>query len=144
MITERQKRLLEFLKRNDDIYVSQYEISRNLPYLYFYDGTPEDFHDSKARLWITADIRAINADKAVEAIILSNSKGIKIATKEEFEQGMRAEFAAIFRRLKRAYEKAKKGANSGQLEFDGDLNIGEYKVFKDMLERNGENERKEE
>lgn len=144
MATERQKRLLEFLKDNDDIYLSQYEISRQLPWLYFYDGEQEDFHNSKARHWITDDIRAINADKSIEAIILSNGKGVKIATKEEFEQGMRAEFAAIFRRLKRAYEKAQKGAKSGQLEFDGNLNISEYNAFKNMFERNGTNERKEE
>lgn len=143
MITERQKKLLEFLKENDDIYLSQYDISRQLPWLYFYDGAPEDFHNAKARHWITNDIRAINADKSIKALILSNGKGIKIATKEEFEQGMRAEFAAIFRRLKRAYEKARKGAKCGQLEFDGDMNISEYKVFKNMFEGNGENERKE-
>lgn len=144
MITERQKKLLEFLKQNDDIYLSQYDISRHLPWLYFYDGEQEDFHNSKARHWITADIRDINADNSVEAIILSNGRGIKIATKAEFEQGMRAEFAAIFRRLKRAYEKARKGAKSGQFGFDGNMNISEYKVFKDMFEEYGENERKEE
>lgn len=144
MITERQKKLLEFLKNNDDEYLSQYTISQVLPWLYFYDGEQEDFHNSKARHWITDDIRAINADSSVEALILSNGKGVKIATKEEFERGMRAEFAAIFRRLKRAYAKARKGAKNGQFEFDGDMKISEYKAFKDMFEGNGENERKEE
>lgn len=142
MITERQKKLLEFLKRNDEEFISQYEISRKLPWLYFYDGGTEEFHNSKARHKITTDIRAINADNSVEAIILSNGKGVKVATKEEFERGMRAEFAAIFRRLKRAYAKAKKGATSGQFELDGDMNIKEYRVFKDIFE--GEYERKEE
>lgn len=143
MITERQKRLLEFLKMNDDTYLSQYDISRQLPYLYFYDGEQEDFHNAKARHWITDDIRAINADHSIEAIILSNGRGVKIATKEEFEQSIKAELAAIFRRLKRAYAKARKGANSGQLGFDGNLSINEYRVFKDLFERNGENEQKE-
>ena len=142
MITERQIRLLEFLKNNDDEYLSQYEISRQLLWLYFYDGGIEEFHNSSARQYLTADIRAINADTSVSALILSNSKGIKIATKEEFEQGMRSEFAAIFRRLKRAYAKAQKGAKSGQFEFDSNMNISEYKVFDYVLERNGKNERK--
>lgn len=138
MITERQKKLLEFLKKNDDAFLSQYEISCQLPWLYFYDGGAEEFHDSKARQWITSDIRAINADSTVEAIILSNCRGVKIATQAEFERGMRAEFAAIFRRLKRAYAKARKGGKSGQFEFDKDMNISEYKVFKDIIEKENE------
>lgn len=138
MITERQKKLLEFLKKNDDEFLSQYEISRQLPHLYFYDGGTEEFHDSNARKWLTKDIRAINADNAVEAIILSSSRGVKIATREEFERGMRAEFAAIFRRLKRAYAKARKGAKCGQFEFDKDFNINEYKVFNDIIEKENE------
>jgi hypothetical protein len=144
MITERQKELLEFLKNNDDKYLSQYQISRQLPWLYFYEGEQEDFHNSKARHRITADIRDINADNSIGAIVLSNGRGIKIATKEEFERGMKSEFSAIFRRLKRAYAKARKGEKCGQFEFDGNLNIGEYKIFKDVFERNNDNERKEE
>lgn len=139
MITERQKNLLDFLKQNDDVYLSQYEISQSLPMYYFYDGEPEDFHNSKARLWITADIRNINIDATIEAIILSNSKGVKIATQEEFEHGMKAEFSAIFRRLKRAYEKARKGNKNGQFAFDDKSNISEYTVFKNLLESNAKN-----
>ena len=134
MITTRQNTLLEFLRRNQNKYLSQYEISQALPKYYFYDGEPDDFHNSKARLRITADIRNINLDTTVNSLILSNSRGVKIATQEEFEQGMKAEFSAIFRRLKRAYEKARKGTNNGQLEFDENSNIREYKIFRDFFD----------
>lgn len=140
MITARQEKLLEFLRSNDNEYMSQYGISQALPHLYFYEGDAENFHNSKARQLLTRDIRAINADEAVKSIIVSGKQGVKIATNEEFVRGMKLEFASIFRRLKRAYGKARKGDTNGQFEFDTDLNIVESTVFKEH--KKGESKQK--
>ena len=129
MITDRQRSLLDLLRENEDTYISQYEISQRLPNCYFYNEAPDKFHDSQARYRMTADIRTINSDNTVESIIISNSKGVKIATQEEFERRMELEFASIFRRLKRAYDKARKGAKNGQLRFKEDGSIEENKIF---------------
>lgn len=136
MITDRQRSLLDLLRENEDTYISQYEISQRLPNCYFYNEAPDKFHDSQARYRMTADIRSINGDAAVESIILSNSNGVKIANQEEFERGMKAEFASIFRRLKRAYEKARKGAKDGQFKYtdeNGDWVIEESKIFSNKV-----------
>lgn len=137
MITDRQRSLLDLLRENEDTYISQYEISQRLPNCYFYNEAPDKFHDSQARYRMTADIRNINSDSSVDSIILSNCNGVKIATQEEFERGMKAEFSAIFRRLKRAYDKAKKGAKNGQFQYkdeNGEWVIEESKIFSEVRE----------
>jgi len=129
MLTARQSALFALLCNSKDGYLTQYQISQLLPRLYRFDGTKNDFHDSKARLRIMFDIRKINADPDVPALVISNSHGVKIADEDESRAGMRSEYAAIFRKLKRAYEKERKIARDGQLVFapNGDMTV--YRIF---------------
>jgi hypothetical protein len=108
-----------------------------LPAVYPFDGVKEEFHDSKARQRIMFDIRNINADPDVPAVIVSNAKGIKIANEAETRASMRSEYAAIFRKLKRTYAKERKVSHDGQLVFapNGDMTV--YKIF-DALAEGGE------
>lgn len=118
MLTQRQKDLYEYLlKQNNFMYQDEIAFYSGLYTTYLVDATGSNFHDSPARHAITNDIRAINNSDEVDKIIISTPYGIKIATEEEFKQYIDAEFAAIFRKLKRTYAKAKKANLDGQYNF---------------------------
>lgn len=137
MLTPRQSALFSLLRENQDQYLTQYQISQMLSNLYFFDGEQKDFHDSKARQRIMFDIRNINTDPDIPAVVVSNANGVKIANEEESKASMRSEYAAIFRRLRRAYAKERKITRDGQLVFapNGDMTV--YKIF-DALSEGGE------
>lgn len=120
MLTQRQKDLYEYLLENRYHFESEFDIAYRTELYgksYKIDELFDKFHDSTVRHQLTRDIRAINESGEVDKIIISTSLGIKIATEEEFKQYIDAEFAAIFRKLKRTYAKAKKANLDGQYNF---------------------------
>lgn len=114
-LNSRQWALYTYLKERGDEWTLQADIAAALPEYYF--GTPKDFHDSPARMQMTADIRAINDSAVIQKVIISSSKGIKIANSEEFDRYIRKEIMAAVRRLMRAKYKAQKGSRDGQMRF---------------------------
>jgi hypothetical protein len=143
MLTPRQSALFSLLRENQDQYLTQYQISQMLSNLYFFGGEQKDFHDSKSRLRIMKDIRKINDDPDIPAIVVSNANGVKIANEAESKASMKAEYAAIFRKLRRAYAKERKITRDGQLVFapNGDMTV--YKIFDALSEEGGDNEQTE-
>lgn len=77
------------------------------------------YHNSAARRLLTSDIEAINASESFQKIIVSGSRGIKLATEEDFDKFLHAEFREIFRKLKRVRRIAKKGSRNQQLDLEG-------------------------
>lgn len=114
-LTARQWELYNLLKNNPDKYFQQEEIAALLNDFYPSGADAPNFHDSAARVQITNDIRAINNSDVIQKIIITNSFGVKLASKEEFEKYINAQFAAIFRRLERTRKKAKKAGLDGQM-----------------------------
>lgn len=111
-LNSRQWELYRFLKERGDEWTLQADIAAALPEYYF--GTSKDFHDSPARMQMTADIRAINDSSVIQKVIIASSKGIKLANSEEFDRYIRKEIMAAVRRLMRAKYKASKGDMDGQ------------------------------
>lgn len=107
--------LYNLLKNNPDRYMTQLDIVYSLREYYDTSFTDAQFHDSAARHLLTNDIRAINKSDVVQKIIISTSRGIKIASRAEFEKYINAEFASIFRRLARTRQKARKAGLDGQM-----------------------------
>lgn len=134
-LNSRQFALYNLLKNNPDRRFKQNEIAERLAE--FYPPTPaEGFHDSAARLLITADIRAINNSDVIQKIIISNRHGVKLASREEFEKYIKAEFAAVFRRLERVRKKARKGGLDGQMKITlGDRERDTVEAFTDGINR---------
>ena len=114
MLTPRQWDLYNFLKEQGDKWTTQLDIAYALDNWYSCDFENEKFHDSRARLQITMDIRAINDSDTIQKIIISSSKGVKIANESEFERYINKEIGAVIRRLNRARKKAKKAGMNGQ------------------------------
>lgn len=112
-LNTRQWKLYNFLKARGNYYAKQIDVARSFSEYYYFDEK-ENFHDSQARLLMTKDIRAINDSGIIQKIIISNSKGIKLSTEDEFMRYIRSEFGAIFRKLNRTRRKAGKAARNGQ------------------------------
>lgn len=137
-LTPRQWELYNLLKEKGDEWTFQATLAAEIPE-YNYDGN-EDFslfHDCPARLQMTADIRAINDSNVIQKVIISSSKGIKLANKEEFDRYIRKEIMAAVRRLMRAKHKAEKGNRDGQMRLVFNSERDTVKAFIDSDEAFG-------
>lgn len=133
-LNSRQWALYNLLKNNPDTYFKQIDIVYELKEYYrFTDNI--NFHDSNARITLTKDIRSINESSVIQKIIISNQKGVKLASREEFEQYIRAEYAMIFRKLKRTRQKARKAGLDGQMRFTARQERNTVEAFVDEVNR---------
>lgn len=137
-LNPRQWAVYNLLKNNPDRYMTQQEICYALPnhYISFEEEKKEiPFHDSTARHLLTKDIRTINESETIQKIIISNRNGVKIASSAEFEQYINAEFAAIFRKLARTRQKAKKAGLDGQMRLVLGSERDTIEAFADSINR---------
>ena len=115
----RQEHLYVFLSRRGNQWTSMEQTTDSIPlYPAFFRGT---YHNSTARRMLTADIEAINHSSKYDKIIISGSRGIKLATEKEFDKFLRAEFSEIFKKLKRVRRIARKGSHDQQLDLEGKI-----------------------
>lgn len=143
-LTPRQWALYRFLKEQGDQWTNQitaavriWEMSGGEHYGDM--GIPfKAFHDSPARMQMTADIRAINDSDVIQKVIISSGKGIKIANQAEFERYIRKEIGAAIRKLLRAKRKAAKGKLDGQMRFVFNSERDTVKSFIDSDKATGE------
>jgi hypothetical protein len=117
-----QKKLYEFLLEQGDKYTSQAEIAREL-FREFGNGEcfiePKDYHNTSERIDLLRCKQSINDSADFEKIIISNSKGMKIATEEEAERYLANQYNALFRKLKRIRTMERKCNLHNQMDFDG-------------------------
>lgn len=118
----RQIRLYVYLLDKGDQWTSQENVAYDLSEYYGYYES-DNFHDTYCRMLITNDIRKINESNEVEKIIISSSKGIKLANEEEFAKYISKQYASVFRRLKRVRDKEKKGKAHYNITFDENAEI---------------------
>lgn len=134
-LNARQWALYNLLKNNPDRYLTQISIAYGLREFYDTSFYNDQFHDSATRHLITKDIRAINNSDVIQKVIISNSKGVKIASSAEFEQYINAEFASIFRKLARTRLKAKKAGLDGQMRIVLGQERDTIEAFADSINR---------
>ena len=134
-LNPRQWALYNLLKNNPDRYFTQIEIAYGLRDFYDTSFYNDQFHDSATRHLLTKDIREINNSDVIQKIIISTPKGVKIASSEEFEKYINAEFAAIFRKLARTRQKAKKAGLDGQMRIVLGCERDTVEAFTDSINR---------
>lgn len=134
-LNSRQWAVYNLLKNNPDRYMTQQEVVFALQQWFSLDFTQDTFHDSKARHTLTKDIRAINSSDVIQKIIIANRRGVKIASSEEFALYINSEFAAIFRRLARTRQKAKKAGLDGQMRIVMGSERDTVEAFADSINR---------
>ena len=115
----RQEALYSFLLQRGDKWTSMEQTTDSIPlYPTYYRGT---YHNSTTRRLLTRDIEAVNSSDHFEKIIVSGSKGIKLANENDFEKFLKTEFGEIFRKLKRVRWIAKKGSRDQQIDLEGQV-----------------------
>lgn len=134
-LNPRQWAVYNLLKNNPDRYLTQLQIVYALKEYYDTSFYNDQFHDSKARHQLTKDIRTINESEVIQKIIISTPRGVKIASRAEFEQYINAEFAAIFRKLARTRQKAKKAGLDGQMRIVLGSERDTIEAFADSVNR---------
>lgn len=118
----RQRALYEYLSEVGDNWTPQVQVARDL-YEHFGNAEcclePKEYHDSTERLFLSRCISEINFSPEFEKIIISSSKGIKLANEEEFDRYIKGQYKSAIRKLARVYAMAKKGNRHGQIDFGG-------------------------
>ena len=118
----RQRALYEYLLQKGDTYTSQAEIARDL-FEYYGNGEcclePKDYHNTSERIDLLRCKQSINDSADFEKIIISNSKGMKIATEEEAERYLENQYKALFRKLRRLRTMERKCNLHNQITVDG-------------------------
>ena len=118
----RQRALYDYLIENGDEWKSQADIARELSQYYgngecFFE--PKEYHNSTERLLLLADLQELRVNPEFEKLVISSSKGVKIASEEEFDRYIKSQYNATIRKLARIYKMAKKGNRNGQIDFGG-------------------------
>lgn len=134
-LNARQWAVYNLLKNNPDKYLTQISIAYALKEYYDTSFYNDQFHDSPTRHLLTKDIRTINESEVIQKIIISNSKGVKIASSAEFEKYISAEFASIFRKLARTRQKAKKAGLDKQMRIVLGNERDTIEAFADSINR---------
>lgn len=134
-LNSRQWAVYNLLKENPDRYMTQLEIVYGLREYYNTTFSDDQFHDSSARMMLTKDIRTINKSDVIQKIVISNRRGVKIANEAEFTQYINSEFAAIFRKLARTRQKAKKAGLDGQMRIVLGNERDTIEAFADSINR---------
>ena len=123
---DRQRALYEYLLSRNGEWVSQAEIARS-DELYEYYGNgecclePREYHNTTERVLLLADLQEIKTNPEFEKLVISSSKGVKIATESEFDRYIKAQYKSAIRKLARVYAMAKKGNRDGQIGIDGNV-----------------------
>lgn len=116
-LNTRQWKLYQYIKEysQNDEWKNRKNIQDDL--IDIYPRTSKNiFNDSGLRL-MTKDIQAINANDIPHKVILcDSSKGIKMATKREYNNILKNEKISILSQLKRYNEKIKKISLNGQIK----------------------------
>jgi hypothetical protein len=115
--TARQEALYRFLLSRGNKWTSMERCTDTVKeYPAFFNV--KSYHNSGARRLLTADIAAINASDDFEKIIISGSRGVKLATEEEFAKFLGAELREVFAKLSRIRKLSKKGSRNLQMDLE--------------------------
>lgn len=126
MSNYRQDALYAFLAAQED-WTPLREVAWSLKDIYGRGWGSGGFHNSGIRRMITDDIEQINRSDEYDMIIISGTRGIKLATREEFMRWAAAEYAEIFRKLDRVRHLTEKAG------MDGQLRLLEEATFRDVF-----------
>lgn len=117
MLNTRQWKLYEYLKKNSDRYVNREEILNDAVLRAYYplSKNTTQKNDRYDMRMLTADIQELKNDGTIQVVILSNkSKGIKIASEEEYYQSLLNEKISLLKRLSLNYKQMSKASLNNQ------------------------------
>lgn len=118
MVNGRKKVLLDYLlEKQSETWISKKQICEELKELYPRHLEKTTEHHSSVLKTISYDVRDINRDKDIPVIIVSCSKGYKVAPNEDAaNKFIDKELNRALKVLKRTHIMTKKVLNDGQLD----------------------------
>lgn len=81
-LNSRQWKLYVYLKKQTD-YVSLRQILKDIPEYEFNQDSKSEFNNSAARRMLTDDLQKIKEDPIIQKVLLTSSKGVKLASSME-------------------------------------------------------------
>lgn len=123
-LTPVEWKIYNYLKEHTDEWIMQEDLAISL----FYDewdnqvSKATDFHNTALRKTITNAIRNLNNSPIIQKIILSSSKGVKIANRDEVDKYIGKHINSVIARLNRLKLIAKKASRDGQYK----ITFGKY------------------
>ena len=114
---ERQQELYNLLLARGDEWSSMEFLTDSIKLYPAFFTT--NYHNSRARRMLTADIEYINNSDKYEKIIVSTSRGVKLASEKDFEKFLSSELREVFAKLKRLRKLARKGSRDQQQDLEG-------------------------
>ena len=116
---QRIAELIYFLSERGNKWTSMEQTTDSIPL--YPTLTTDVYHNSAARRLLTRDIEYINTNDVIDKIIISGSRGIKIANEDDLDEFLKAEFTEVFKKLKRLRKIAKKATHDQQISLEGKI-----------------------
>lgn len=110
-LTNRQYKLYAYLKAQTE-YKNLRDIMMETG---LYGDVVDNIHNSSGARALRKDIRSLKESNIIQYVILSNKNGIKLATKEEYEEYSKRRWRAIERVIKLQKTQDKKAGLDGQV-----------------------------
>ena len=117
---ERIAALMHYLYERGDRWTTMEQVTDSVTQYPAYFLT-KNYHNSATRRLLTKDIEYINATDVFDRIIISGSKGVKIANEEELGEWLQVEFKEVFKKLKRLRHMARKATHDQQISLEGKI-----------------------
>ena len=115
----RQEELYFFLQKRGNRWTRMEQVTDSIKlYPAFFTG---NYHNSRTRRLLTRDIETINSSDHYSKIIVSGSRGIKLASSQEFERFARSELSEVFKKLRRVRKIISKGNHDQQTTLEGEI-----------------------
>ena len=115
----RQAALYSFLLMRGNKWTSMEEVTDSISlYPAFFRSY---YHNSNARRMLSFDISQINRSSEYDKLIISNSRGIKLATESESHTFLKNEIREIFRKLAGVRAMIRKMRRNNQIDLEGQI-----------------------
>ena len=116
-LTPRHWHLYRLLRENKNSWITEHYIYKKLKRFYKeFDYNENNFHDSFSRVRIGKDILELNNSERIQKIILSSSKGVKIADRDEYKRWSDLRWSSLKRMISRLVIKDEKFKLDGQVK----------------------------
>lgn len=124
-LTPDEWKIYNYLKDHNNKWIQQEDLAYDLFYNEWLNDvkySETDFHNTAIRKKITNAIRNLNNSPIIQKIILSSSKGVKIAERDEIDKYIGRHINCVVARLNRLKLIAKKASRDGQYK----ITFGKY------------------
>lgn len=137
-LNERQKAVYAYLQMLNGESIKLKDLCEELSYQFseFVTKSKVNFNNTNARRVLTADIREISNSDMVDKFIVSNGKGVALATEKTYAEELEKEKTKILRMLKLYWKKVEKLKRNHQFVINFDNHEAREEIESLIVSRN--------